>query len=337
MPSKLARLLITSVLILLVSVGCTHQKSNRAEGKKVETVEAESSKETEATLKEDGQVISMESITVPNYNPTLATYRMMYWSEGEETEAYVTAPKDKGSYSLYVSCHGGWIIPKNESHVTEVGGVIFDETVVKSASPNTITLFSMYRGYGKSEGTINGIKGNSIDTDNAIKAVQSYFNIHDDVPDLQDGQINLEGVSMGGGVVLKLAAERKDIKSVIAVSPFVGMDIYIPWLEKHQGDPDWKAYYNEIVSIYGLANSENPKLPLLKEESIDYKTIEAPVLLIQGTDDSNIPWETVQTFYKKMEKNKQKVTFKLVEGGNHALTSDRLILLHTINDWYIKF
>jgi dienelactone hydrolase len=63
---------------------------------------------------------------------------------------------------------------------------------------------------------------------------------------------------MGGGVALRTASERQDVKAVVAVSPFVGWDTIIHWLL----------------------------------DRIPY--IQTPVLLLQGTGDDFILWQTVQ-------------------------------------------
>lgn len=82
---------------------------------------------------------------------------MMYWSNGVKTEAYLSVPQEKGTYSLEVNLHGGWIGPVKQTHVSLVGGVIFDKHLIEGSMPNIITVVPMYRGYGESGGTVNGL------------------------------------------------------------------------------------------------------------------------------------------------------------------------------------
>ena len=111
---------------------------------------------------------------------------------------------------------------------------IFDERMISYAPQEVVTLMPLYRGYGGSDGTVNGLKGNTLDTENAIKAVTNYFNHKKDVKKIEEGMLFLRGYSMGGGVVLDVASERKDVTSVIAISPFVGWDISGAWDEKNK-------------------------------------------------------------------------------------------------------
>ncbi|GGH77129.1 dienelactone hydrolase [Pullulanibacillus pueri] len=206
-----------------------------------------------------------------------------------------------------------------------------DVTLLADSPLYGISIAPMYRGYGKSHGTVKGLDGDTIDTNNAIKAITTYFNSHKPYPDIQEDHIYLSGTSMGGGVALNIATLRKDITSVVAISPFVGWDIVGAYDEKHRENPIWSGYLKNAISAYG---DFDPNSSRYKAQSIDYRKITAPVLLVQGTDDYHIPWETVQTFYKKMKQHQQKVTFKLIIGGNHSLSNKTSVLDQVISEWY---
>ncbi|GGH77133.1 dienelactone hydrolase [Pullulanibacillus pueri] len=322
--------------LLLICAACSRQPSSIQNKKKPsdpESTQTISHQNDSQVPKKDGTVISLKEVKVPNTNFRLATYRMMYWSEGKKVEAYVAAPHGQGMYALQVVCHGGYAASLPRTHVKQLDDVHFDETLIAYASPYQITVAPLYKGYGNSEGTVEGLHGYTMDTENAIKAIKTYFNNHEKYPNIQDGHLYLQGVSMGGGVVLNIASERQDVLSVVAISPFVGWDIFGNYCEEHQDNPIWKNYLDYAVRVYGQFNIN---LPAYKEQSIDYKKITAPVFLIQGTADKNVPWETVQTLYKKMKKNKQRVTIKLVDGGNHALSNKEDLLNQALTDWYDK-
>lgn len=335
--SKLLVLPAALIFISLLCSGCTSsQSTSKVKAKtKTHTTQKVAKKTADTTPKEDGIVISMKKIDVQNVNASIQTYRMMYWSKGTKTEAYVAAPKEPGTFPLVIICHGGWTTSENRVHVSLVNNgphnVAEEERIIENPWPNAITLAPMYRGYGNSDGTVNGLSGNTIDTENAIKAIRSFLNSKKETPHIQDGHIYLNGTSMGGGVALKVASERKDVLSVVAVSPFVGWDIVGSWDQKHTDNATWKSYLNNAVSVYGPFDAEST---VYKQESIPYKNIKAPTLLIQGTSDTKTPWQTVQILYKKMNENNQDVTFKPIDGGFHDLTNKTDILNQTLNDWW---
>lgn len=275
----------------------------------------------------------MTPITVPHTNSLLKTYRMMYWSQGTKTAAYVAAPEKPGSYKFFVSCHGGYIVPLKQSHLVafstpEQSAILMNQNLLEKAPPGIITLLPMYQGYDTSEGTIHDLNSDTIDTENGIKAVKSYFNSNTKLPNIEEGMIWLEGESLGGGVALKLASERHDITSLVAISPFVGWDIYGNFLKKHQKISTDKNTLESAIQAYGPFD---PKSKAYQQESIDYSKINTPVLLMQGTADKVVPWQTVQTLYKKMKADHQNVTFDLIKGGNHGLTNKKAEMTAILN------
>ena len=281
-------------------------------------------------IKSNGQIISLSKIKDPNNPKTIETYRMMYWSQGKKVEAYVAAPKKLGDFPMFVQLHGGYVIPEYNMHVKSLinnGETIpIDQSFIDYAEEDVITLAPMYQGYGESEGLINGINSNTIDTQNAIKALKGYLDSNKHFPHVEKGHLYVEGSSMGGGVAMKLASERSDIMSVVAISPFIGWDITANWEKAHD-----QGAYETFTFYYGPLR---PNATKIKKDSIDFSKIKAPTLLVQGTKDPNVEWETVQTFYNKMKADHKNVTFKLIKGGNHGLTNKEDQLTQIYNDWY---
>ena len=278
----------------------------------------------------DGQIISLtplNALSIPDFYTSLNAYKMTYWSQNIPVVAYVSVPKQSGSYPLYVHCHGGWITPAPVTHVNTLG---VGPTALGFARKNAITVVPMYRGYGDSNGPVSGIAENATDTINAIKAVQSRYKVI-------KGHIYLEGTSMGGGVVLKVASEQSDIRSVIATSPYVGANVFTHWYLSNQTSaiPHTKDIYIAITNDYGPFD---PSQPIYQEESINYRNISAPTLLLQGTGDQTIQWQTVQALYQDMKADHKPVRFDLVKGANHGFTGsfasvggDAIVL------WYGKY
>ncbi|WP_132748774.1 alpha/beta hydrolase family protein [Scopulibacillus darangshiensis] len=144
----------------------------------------------------------MKPIEVPDSNSDTKNYQMMYWSQGIKVEAYVAAPSESGAYPLSVFCHGGYSTPDDQkAHVTTIGEgndlFHYDKTLIENYPSGQITIVPMYRGYGHSGGTISGLAKNAADTQNAIKAVTTYFNTHKNFPGINKGHLYLSGVSLG--------------------------------------------------------------------------------------------------------------------------------------------
>lgn len=259
---------------------------------------------------------------------------MMYWSQGVKTEAYVAAPKLEQSYKLFVKCHGGYYVPLNQKHIVAFStpdnpAFLLNQNILNGAPSNMISLFPMYQGYDKSEGTVHGLNSDTIDTQNAIKAVKAYFKSVHGRPSIEDGMVWLEGGSLGGGVVLKLASKRHDVVSVLAISSFIGWDIFGNWIKNHPG-VRWARDLKIATKSYGPFNSDSKAFKL---ESINYKEITAPTLIIHGTADKVLPWQPVQIFYNKMKKYNKTVKFKLIKGGNHGLTNKSEKMNEVISNW----
>jgi esterase/lipase len=329
---KLVHLFLATIIIAMLFTGCSNGQTSKVNETKVQSPQS-NDLQNKNIGKKDGQVISMTKIKDSDLDPSLEAFRMMYWSDGIKAEAYVAAPIESGTYSLFVQCHGGWTIPRNKSHLLDVPGVHFDVKGIIGNAPNYfITIAPMYRGYGNSDGKVKGIFENTIDSENAINAVMNYFNSLKETRHIQH-QIYLSGISMGGTVVLKLAAEREDIQTVVAVSPFVGWNIFDEFAIKHMDDEYVAGFFKAGEDAYG---SFDPDSQEYRDQSIPFEKIKAPTLLIQGTNDQTIPWGTVQALYDKMKENRQDVAFNLVEGGDHALTNKQGVLAQIMTEWYAK-
>lgn len=266
----------------------------------------------------DGEIVSLTPVRVQNSSPLVKDYRMIYWSAHTKTEAFVAVPATPGTYPLLVECHGGWEVPRPVGHVISPMGA----QDLQYADPRFITVIPEYRGYAGSDGTVPGLDGITQDTNNAINAIVHRFSV-------EPGHIYLQGTSMGGGAVLKLASERNDIRSVIAISPFVGWDIVGDWAQRNQSNPLGRQFC-KAMTAYG---PYNPSSPEYQRNSIDFENIHTPVLLFQGTGE--IPWQTVQTFYNDLKRTNPDTSLILFPGGSHGLHDQyQSQVIEDINQWY---
>lgn len=259
----------------------------------------------------DIEIISKELIEIPGQNPNIDIYKVFYKSDGIKVLAYMTAPKASGKYPLVVHLHGGYALEQKDLSHYDFGFTFG----FKYMSDEVVYLYPLYRGYLESESHVQGIAENTRDADNAIKMAISTGIVRSD-------SIYLIGISMGGGVALRLASERQDVQALVGVSPFVGWDVNLRWLDEH---PDINS--PEIVEEnrktagyvrFGLINFD-------PDSKGDYSIldripdIQAPVLLLQGTADESLIWQTVQDFAKDMEEAGKTVKLVLYPEGKHGL------------------
>lgn len=284
-----------------------------------------------AAVHKNGTIASMKKVHVEGQNPNINIYDMFYWSEGKKVEAYVTEPKNPGpnEYPLEVNCHGGYAGAIDLSHADSPVSL----SLIKGEFDRIVVIYPQYRGYANSQGTVQGLYGDTVDTENAIQAAYS-------LPTVDDAATYLLGTSMGGGVVMRVAANpqyAKNIHAVVALSPFVGWNTMMQWAEKnkqtsHVADT-WVQYG---VDLYG---SFDPSKLAYKENSIDVAKIGAPVLLLQGTADQRVPWQSVQFLYQQMKANDITAKFDLYPGGHHGLHTGKYQTEsdQAIGNWLAQF
>ncbi|MCA1060397.1 alpha/beta hydrolase [Rossellomorea aquimaris] len=287
---------------------------------------ASCSGEKEKAAKHD--VLSFDPIQVDGLDSSLLSYKMTYSSEGEQAVAYVTLPKKAGAYHVNLSLHGGFPASKDLSHVQDMMGLTFDKNMLLyTSTPGMISLVPLYRGYGESDGTVPGLKGATLDTSHAIDALTAYLEKNETRK--STGKVFVSGTSLGGGVGLKLATMRDDIADVVAVSPYVGLDIVYPWLlDNRDKDIGFLEMFQEAYGAYDQNSEET------KEESILVEKIDVPVLMVQGDADTHIDSHTVEVFYDRLKKENEHTTYKLIPDGDHGLTNKQQELNATITTWF---
>lgn len=284
------------------------------------------------TSPQDGEVeiISKELLEFLGQNPNIDIYKVFYKSDGIKVLAYLTVPKAPGKYPLVVKLHGGRAF--EDKNLTHHNSDLTYEYM--DMSDQVVYLYPAYRGYLESEGHVQGVAENTRDTDNGIKLAMSTGKVKED-------SVYLIGASMGGAVALRLASERQDVQAVVGIAPFTGWDVTIRWLDEHPGitKPEvvdnfrQYAFYVRNVLIKGHPESEGDYSILDKIPNIN-----APVLLLQGTDDDSLIWQTVQDFAEDLEEAGKTVKFVLYEGGDHGLEGHYLDQRNQeIHQWLQKY
>lgn len=284
------------------------------------------------TSPQDGEVeiISKELIEILGQNPNIDIYKVFYKSDGIKVLAYLTVPKAPGKYPLVVNLHGGFSY--EDKTLTHQNPYLTYEYM--DMSDQVVYLYPAYRGYLESEGHVQGIAENTRDADNGIKLAMSTGRVKEDA-------VYLIGASMGGAVALRLASERQDVQAVVGIAPFTGWDVIIRWLDEHPGITKPKVVDDVRKYAFYVRNS---LIKLHPESEGDYSildkipNINAPVLLLQGTEDDRLIWQTVQDFSNDLEEAGKTVKFVLYEGGDHSLGGDYLDQRNQeIHQWLQKY
>lgn len=312
---KLSYVLVASVLSSFIVTGCSsanlHTKSHLQE----------------KSSHTNGTIASLKLVTYPGQSPNLKIYKTFYWSQNKKIEMYASVPKSSGTNFLIVYCHGGWDYP---------GGPSFSPVTLADVAAdhyaNAVTIYPEYSGYGGSQGSVQGLSSNAIDVENAITAAKSLKNV-----DIQN--MSVDGVSMGGAVALMVASDSRysnEVSNVILTSPFPGWEVAEVWDKDNKtstmpGAEHQRQVKADGASVYGKY-SPNSKAYL--KNSPVLKNIAASVLLLQGKNDYQIPWQMTQMLYRDLKDDGVDATLDVVPGGNHGLTGKyNTTANNDINKW----
>jgi dipeptidyl aminopeptidase/acylaminoacyl peptidase len=276
----------------------------------------------------DGTFVSMEKSA--DFVSGMSLYHAYYVSHGMKVEAYIVAPQEHDKkYPLMVICHGGYVLSYAVHDNDSTHGVSLRDIPV-DLPPTAVYVYPQYRGYMGSEGTIPDILGVEEDIQNAISAAQSLSYV-------EPHKVYLIGASLGGGAVLGVAEHRSDVKSVVAISPFVGFDTEIKWFYKLGRPSTYATLDYPILNRLG-PNPDSNTYRLLSPDA-QTSSISAPVLFIQGTKDNHVIWQSVQECYEKMKNQHKTVRLVLIPGGDHYLlfAQNPNKVRQEINTWVKKY
>jgi esterase/lipase len=299
---KVSYMLIAAALSSFIVTGCSSAVSKNKGHQQVSPSHT------------DGTIASTKLVSYPGQSPQLNIYKMFYWSQGKKLEMYALVPKNTDTNWLIVNCHGGYDFPGGSPRLSPytLAGIASDHYT------KAMTIFPEYSGYGGSQGSVEGLSSNAIDVENAITAVESLKNV-----DIQ--YISDDGVSMGGAVALMVASSPQysnEISHVILTSPFPGWEVSEKWDEENKtstvpGAEHQREVTADAATIYGQF-STNSKVYMKNSPVLN--DIKVPVLLVQGTDDQQVPWQMTEMLYRDLKNKGVDVTLDLVPGGNHGLT-----------------
>jgi dipeptidyl aminopeptidase/acylaminoacyl peptidase len=130
------------------------------------------------------------------------------------------------------------------------------------------------------------------------------------LPEVDPARIGLLGVSQGGQVVLLAAARTKRARAVVAIAPVVDIDRW----RQTTAFQDIRDHIRMLCEPGGTAI----RSPIHSAEKI-----EAPVLLLHGSQDTRVPTEQSVLMRDAMLKFNRPVSLYLVASAEHELTDEQ--------------
>ena len=241
------------------------------------------------------------------YTSYLATYK----SEGLKISAVMNVPKSKGPLPIIILNHGymdpkvyksGSGVPRELDYFAKHGYVVFQ---------------SDYRGYGTSDldpsNDVRPRSGYVEDDLNAISALKKS-----DLDFLDKENIGMLGHSMGGGIALNIMVTKPDsAKAYVLLAPIhsdykVNFD---KWVKT-----EWPETAQQFYRIYGTYK-EKPEIWESFSAKNYFDRINAPVMLHQGSADSQVPAEWSRDLFRDLKDHKKDVAYHEYPGEEHVFSS----------------
>ncbi len=148
-----------------------------------------------------------------------------------------------------------------------------------------------------------------------------------DARDLRTGPVGVLGFSYGAGVGIEWAAIDARVRAVVAVAPFASLrevvHDYVPMLSS--------GFVNGAIDLAGQRAGFDP------DEASPVRAItrtDAPVLLIHGLDDGQVPpWHSVRLFDARREHTR----LLLIPGADHASIARDPSITENVPRWFERY
>ncbi len=204
------------------------------------------------------------------------------------------------------------------SDMTGTKAAFLDERCAKEGL--AYTRFD-YRGHGASSGRfVDGCIGDWLD--DTLKVFDA----------LTSGKQVLIGSSMGGWIGLLLAKARPERVAGfvgVAAAPDFTEDLIRPAMTPEQTAEMERSglFYEQPAPPQGQTDERLPITKHLMEDGIsqlvlrDNLRIDAPVRLLQGQRDTDVPWQTALKLAEHIDQTDVRIT--LIKDGDHRLSRER--------------
>ncbi|MEK4284329.1 alpha/beta hydrolase family protein [Ureibacillus sp. FSL K6-0165] len=226
----------------------------------------------------------------PSPNPNVELEEIVYWSEGLRVKGLLARPIGDGSYEALLYLRGG----------LQSVGMVRPARIAQFASNGFIVFAPYYRGNRGGEGRDEFGGDDRLDALHSIQLLKEFAN---------NDSVHLFGFSRGGLMALWMGILSKDIRSIVTWS----------------GVADLADLYEERVdlrrTLKRLIGGSPTKYPEIYEERspiYEVDRIHAPVLIIHGTEDSNVRIEQSYKLEKALkESGKEFETWYMANLAHH--------------------
>ncbi|AWE08407.1 S9 family peptidase [Lysinibacillus sp. 2017] len=209
-------------------------------------------------MNENGNIYSIRNY--PSPNPHIRLDEVIYWSQGLRVKGLLARPKKSGNYEGLLYLRGG----------LQSIGMVRPARIAQFAAQGFVVFAPYYRGNRGGEGKDEFAGDDRFDASNGVDVLKQF---------VKQDNIHLYGFSRGGLMVLWTAILRDDIKSIVT---WAGVsDATATYWER----VDMRRGLKRIVGGTPNKVPENydNRTPLFNVDQID-----APVLIIHGTEDQHV-------------------------------------------------
>ena len=199
----------------------------------------------------------------PSPNPNIRLDEVIYWSQGLRVKGLLARPKDPGNYDGLLYLRGG----------LQSIGMVRPARIAQFASQGFVVFAPYYRGNRGGEGKDEFAGADRFDAVYAVDILKRF---------IRHKHVHLFGFSRGGLMVLWTSILRDDIKSIVTWAGVSNaMDTYWERVDMRRG----------LKRIVGGTPNKVPSNYDERTPLYELNQIDAPVLIIHGTEDQHVSIE----------------------------------------------
>ena len=239
-------------------------------------------------------------------------YGIKYMSDGLEIQGYIHKPKKPGKFPVIIYNRGG---NRDLGTHDPKKNMAFQEEMTNAGF---VVLSTQLRGNRFSEGQDEYGGG---DLNDIMRLIQ----IAGDLEYADEENIGVYGISRGGMNAYQISRMTDEIICIAVVGAPVDPKIGI------KNRPEiYEKVYLPLVGDSLLMKEEYDKRSPIKWVN----EINEPVLILHGMDDEKVLPINAKRMIEEMEKNGNKLEYKLFQGGDHSLYSHTGERNEMVIDWF---
>lgn len=232
-------------------------------------------------------------IEIHEFNPNARLYLVTYLSQGLKVKGYLAIPRSKGPFPLLVYCRGG---------IRNVGMTRL-AWVERFVEAGYIVFAPFYRGNRGGEGREDFCGEDRNDVFDAL----SWLRVH---PLVQQQHMHLFGFSRGSVMALYAAMRYKEVASVVVWGGVSDMTL------TYEERTDLRKMLKRVI---GGTPQKKPKEYWARSPIHQIGELEAPVLLIHGSEDQQVSVEHATLLAEALDGANKTYTKCVYEGAGHFL------------------